>query len=151
MIKVKLADGAKVPAYATPGSACFDIYATDVKLLYDNVFEYSTSLFFEIPEGHALMIYSRSSAGFKHQTRLSNCVGVIDSDYRGELKVQLFEDVVLYDGEAISFPHADLSKAVAQGMIIPVNQVQFEVVDTLSETQRNTGGFGSTDNQHEKK
>lgn len=145
-VKLKLSEGAKVPTYGTPGAACFDIYATSVKLVWDNVYEYSTGLFFEIPEGHALMIYSRSGQGFKYQTRLSNAVGVLDSDYRGELKIQLFEDwVENFDEDIAGFEYDDLSKAIAQGMIIPVDKVQFDIVDKLSETVRADGGFGSTD------
>jgi dUTP pyrophosphatase len=146
-VKLKLSEGAKVPTYGTPGAACFDIYATSVKRVWDNVYEYSTGLFFEIPEGYALMIYSRSGQGFKYQTRLSNAVGVLDSDYRGELKIQLFEDTVVCTENEFPerFPALDFTKAIAQGMIIPVDKVQFDIVDKLSETVRADGGFGSTD------
>lgn len=137
-VNLKLGEGARVPTYGTKGAACFDIYATSVKLKDEKVFEYSTGLYFEIPEGYVLMIYSRSGHGFKHQTRLSNCVGVIDSDYRGELKIQLYEDGSFYDWD-------DLSKAIAQGMIIPVEQSEFNTTNSLSETERGSGGFGSTD------
>ena len=136
-VKLKLGEGAKIPTYGTKGSACFDIYATDVNVKADNLYEYSTGLYFEIPDGYVLMVYSRSGHGFKHQTRLSNCVGVIDSDYRGELKVQLVED-------GRNFDWGDLSKAIAQGMVIPIDQVEFDITDSLSETERGSGGFGST-------
>lgn len=143
-VKLKLGEGARIPTYGTKGAACFDIYATGVIQKAGNVFEYSTGLYFEIPEGHVLMVYSRSSQGFKYQTRLSNCVGVIDSDYRGELKVQTISDVLYGEDVGLGFDPFDLSKAIAQGMIIPVEQVQFEVIDSLSETERGSGGFGST-------
>lgn len=144
--KLKLGEGAKVPTYATKGSACFDIYAVSYKRIADNVFEYSTGLFFEVPEGYVMNIYSRSGQGFKYQTRLSNCVGKIDSDYRGELKVQLISDIILL-GEAeecLKFDPLDLNNAIAQGEIVLAPQVEWEVVDALSETDRDTGGFGST-------
>ena len=144
-VKLKLGKGAKVPSYGTPGSACFDIYAIDVRQVAENVFEYSTGLYFEIPDGYVLMVYSRSSQGFKYQTRLSNCVGVIDSDYRGELKVQTVSDVLYGEDTGVRFDPFDLSKAIAQGMVIPVEQVTLTLVDELSETKRGTGGFGSTD------
>lgn len=137
-VNLKLRNGAKVPTYATDGSGCFDIYATSVKRVSDDVFEYSTGLFFEIPKGQTLFIFSRSGQGFNYRTRLSNCVGVIDSDYRGELKVQLIQDQVK------GFPWDDLTKAIAQGMIIDTPQVKFNPVDELSETERGSGGFGST-------
>lgn len=137
-VKIKLDEGARVPTYGSKGAACFDIYATEVTRKGAGVWLYSTGLYFEIPEGYALMVYSRSGQGFKNQTRLSNCVGVIDSDYRGELKIQLIED-------GANFEWSDLSKAIAQGMIIPVEQSEFDETDSLSETERGSDGFGSTD------
>lgn len=143
-VNLKLDKGAKVPTYGTKGAACFDIYATEVVMKADNVYEYSTGLYFEIPEGHVLMVYSRSGQGFKYQTRLSNCVGVIDSDYRGELKVQTISDILYGEDDGSRYDPFDLSKAIAQGMVIPVEQVQFELTNSLSETERGSGGFGST-------
>lgn len=142
-IKLKHKD-VKLPQYATDGSGCFDIFpdlpdhhayaiTTDC-----NTTVIDTGLFFEIPRGKALMIYSRSGQGFNSNTRLANCVGILDSDYRGELKVKLTLD---RSGYFIIEPH----KAIAQGMIIDSEQVQFNVVQELSETGRGTGGFGSTD------
>ena len=142
----KLHPGVKTPAYATKGSACFDIYPEKVESaeMTDNDGCYesaiiSTGLFFEIPEGKVLLVYSRSSQGFNHNIRLANCVGVIDSDFRGELKIKLTADYHTHNYAVES------NKAVAQGMIVDVEQVSFEEVDELSETVRNTRGFGSTD------
>lgn len=145
-VNLKLGDGARVPTYATDGSGCFDIYATSVKEVHDNVFEYSTGLFFEIPKDKTLLIFSRSGQGFKYQTRLSNCVGVIDSDYRGELKVQLISDVIwVEECERVNkFDPGDLTKAIVQGMVIDTPKVQFVISEELSQTERGTGGFGST-------
>ena len=145
-VKLKLGEGARVPTYGTPGSACFDIYAVEVKEVFSNVHEYNTGLYFEIPEDFALLVYSRSGQGFKYQTRLSNCVGIIDSDYRGELKVQLLSDVLLLDREEdyARFDPNDLTKAIAQGMIVPVEKISFELEEDLSETTRGSAGFGST-------
>lgn len=142
-IKIKKCrEGAVIPQYATAGAACFDLCA----VLDKDVFVYDThpaiiptGLQFEIPEGYALMIYSRSGHGFKNDVRLSNCVGVIDSDYRGELMVKLTQDSDSWSGFRVS--NGD---RIAQAMIIPVNQVSFEQVDTLSDTMRGDGGFGST-------
>ena len=144
-VKIKLKHpGVKVPAYGTEGAACFDIFPD---FLPDQVQSLSyiggtitvgTGLFFEIPEGKALMVYSRSGQGFNYNTRLANCVGVIDSDYRGELKVKL-----TMDGNNYLFIKPET--AIAQGMIIDAPQVTFSVVEELSETERGTGGFGSTD------
>lgn len=88
-----------------------------------------------------MMVYSRSGHGFKHNTRLSNCVGVIDSDYRGELLVKLtMDDECLNTDVELEVIPGD---RIAQAMLIPIERVSFELVDELSETKR-TGGFGST-------
>lgn len=139
-VKVKrLYESAKLPTYATDGSGCFDIYTmlngdTD----YNAPHTYSTGLAFEIPEDHVMLIFSRSGHGFKNDVRLSNCVGVIDSDYRGELKVKLSCDK---QGWGLEVNAGD---RIAQGMVIPYKKVQFEEVDSLSETTRGEGGFGSS-------
>ena len=142
-VKVKkLHPDAVIPFYATKGSACFDLVATSVeysvKYQRDITITCGTGLSFEIPEGYAMMIYSRSGHGFKYDTRLSNCVGVIDSDYRGEVKVKLTVDS---NGPAIEFEKGD---KVAQAMVIAVPHTVFEETDCLSTTERGTQGFGST-------
>ena len=132
---------AVLPTYATPGAACFDIYPTDFE--YDekiNAVIFETDLVFEIPEGYALMIYSRSGQGFKNDTRLSNCVGVIDSDYTGAVKVKLVCDRLT--GE---YPDFDMKKAIAQAMLVQAPQAVLTEVDTVKETARGANGFGSTD------
>lgn len=137
----------KLPTYATDGSACFDIYPDMKEGEYlwlteeGDTATLTTGLFFEIPEGKALMIYSRSGQGFNHNTRLSNSVGVLDSDYRGELKVKLRMD---RNDRALRI---SADTAIAQGMIIDVPKVDFITVQELSETERGTGGFGSTDKE----
>jgi dUTP pyrophosphatase len=139
-VKVKrLYESAKLPTYATDGSVCFDIYTmlngdTD----YNAPHTYSTGLAFEIPEGHVMLIFSRSGHGFKNDVRLSNCVGVIDSDYRGELKVKLSCDK---QGWGLEVNAGD---RIAQGMVIPYKKVMFEEVGSLSETVRGDKGFGSS-------
>lgn len=156
-IKIKkLHPEAIIPEYQTSGAACFDIHAL-VDEKDDRVFPwdgperltpgvgsgnepsqiYRTGLSFEIPEGYAMMVYSRSGHGFKHDVRLANCVGVIDSDYRGELKVKITADA----DHGMMVANGD---RIAQAMIIPVQQVSFKVVDDLSSTERGSGGFGST-------
>lgn len=142
----KLHPAATIPTYGTTGAACFDLYALDVngyEHLGRHVDEYEpalcrTGLAFEVPASHVMMVYSRSGHGFKSDTRLANCVGVIDSDYRGELMVKL-----TYDG-AEDGPFIEPGDRIAQAMIIPVEQVQFELADELSNTARGAGGLGST-------
>lgn len=142
----KLHPDAIVPTYATAGAACFDLHANgDASLVGESglpieFFDgctFRTGLAVEVPEGHVMLIYSRSGHGFKNDTRLANCVGVIDSDYRGELMVRLMnegtEPFIVRKGDRI-----------AQAMVMPVQQVSFEVVEELGETERGAGGFGST-------
>ncbi len=138
LVKIKkLNPDAKVPTYATDGSAAFDLYSTNYGLVPRNSsYSFNTGLAFEIPEGHVMLVFSRSGDGFKHGVRLSNCVGVIDSDYRGEVKVKLRADdelKVVVKGERI-----------AQAMIIPIEKVSFAEVEEIGSTERGEGGFGST-------
>ena len=141
----KLHQSAKLPTYATKGAACFDLYAATVDGKFAVPSEVhngypvtcGTGLAFEIPAGHVMLIFSRSGHGFKNDTRLANCVGVIDSDYRGEIGVGL---VNLGDAPYTVQP----GDRIAQLMVVPVVQPTLTVVDTLDETERGAGGFGST-------
>lgn len=139
MLKVKkLHPETVIPSYATEGAACFDISSTDIANIYPkHSAVVGTGLAFEIPQEHVLLIFSRSGHGFKNDVRLANCVGVIDSDYRGELKVKLTND-----GE-YGF-YVSPGDRIAQGMLLPVKQVTFEEVEELSDTSRGDKGFGST-------
>lgn len=147
IVKIKkVHPDAIAPQYATPGAACFDLHAVGLPDIGDTPLRFEpvlvrTGLAFEVPEGHVMRIYSRSGHGFKNHTRLANCVGVIDSDYRGEVMVMLTRDAG--PGQAVIVRNGD---RIAQGIIEPVQQVQFAMVDELSETERGTGGFGSTGN-----
>lgn len=151
-LKLKLKhNGVQLPTYATSGAGCFDIRADtyDKRETSDNE-EWSTTigvnesiifgtgLFFEVPKGKVLLVFSRSGHGFNKSIRLANCVGVIDSDYRGELKVKLTKDSI--------FSLFVISKGdrIAQAMLVDSNQVQFEIVEELSDTERGVGGLGST-------
>ncbi len=138
LIKIKrLHPSAVIPSYATDGSGCFDITALEMVQQEGNTAVYTTGLSFELPPGKVLMIYSRSGHGFNRGIRLANCVGVIDSDYRGEVAVKLTRD-----NDGIWFPAA--GDRIAQGLIQDAQQVRFIEVEELSETARGTGGFGST-------
>lgn len=132
-----------LPEYATDGSACMDLRCVE----YGDVpargsFTFSTGLVVEVPEGHAMLIFSRSGHGFNQNMRLANCVGVIDSDYRGEVKVKITND----SATQFTFEPCD---RIAQAMIVPLPKVEvFEVFDLeeLTKTARGAGGFGSTGN-----
>lgn len=146
MLKVNLCrPGAKMPAYATQGSACFDLYVPDghtCVLRYDEPVVVPTGLKFDIPKGYVLLIYSRSGHGFKNDIRLSNCVGVIDSDYTDEVMVKLIQDV------EVPYPRTyfiNPGDRIAQAMLMPVQQVELVQIDEPPVQKGNrTGGFGST-------
>lgn len=145
----KLHSDALIPKYATDGAACFDLHAVvegDAILVNSYIYKghplvIRTGLSFEIPEGHAMLIFSRSGHGFKSNVRLSNCTGIIDSDYRGEVQVKLIQDI------ATDMLYINNRDRIAQAMIIPIDRVEFEEVTELSITERGTGGFGSTGKQ----
>lgn len=145
---LKLHPEARVPQYATEGAACFDLHAViDLATCKDSEPRYTepvtirTGLAFEVPEGHVMLIFSRSGHGFRNDTRLANCVGVIDSDYRGEVRVKLTRDPRDEFVPALRFQHGD---RIAQALVLPIPHVEFELVDELGDTERGTGGFGST-------
>ncbi len=140
-VKVKkLNKSAKLPVYGTPGAACFDIYCLDAGTVIIPIGEsvsLQTGLSFEIPENHVMMVFSRSGHGFKNGIRLSNCTGIIDSDYRGELSIKLMND-----GKETFIIQG--SERIAQGMIVPFDRVDFETTEELTKTTRGKGGLGST-------
>ena len=138
LINVKtLHPDAILPTYGTAGAACFDLYTLDSFAHTESSAIYATGLSFEVPKDHVMLIFSRSGHGFKDDIRLSNCVGVIDSDYRGEVKVKLAAD-------GIRPPRFVKGERIAQAMILPIQQVSFALVDELSDTERGGNGFGST-------
>lgn len=152
-VKVKkMYDDVVLPEYATPGSACFDIRAywgqdsdwKHEKVAFEVSTVFPTGLQFEIPENHVMLIFSRSGHGFKDDVRLANCVGVIDSDYRGELKVKLTKDTNANSPKKPRIHFVNKGDKIAQGMVIPYEQVQFVEVEELSGTIRGEAGFGST-------
>ncbi len=89
-----------------------------------------------------MLIFSRSGHGFNHNARLANCVGVIDSDYRGEVLVKLSMDDEFCDPETELYIRP--GDRIAQAMLVQVPRCEFEVVEQLTITERGAGGFGST-------
>jgi dUTP pyrophosphatase len=138
LLKIKrLSDSAIMPTYATDGSACFDLYADHAAVVAIGTSpKIKTSLAFEVPENHVMLIFSRSGDGFSKCVRLANCVGVIDSDYRGEVMVKLVSDEGVKD---VSY-----GDRIAQAMLIPLPHVDFFEVKELSSSERGECGFGST-------
>lgn len=131
----KLTPAAKAPAQGTPGSAGFDLTASAMEQLDMFHTKYSTGIAVEIPAGHVGLIFPRSSC-YKNGMLLSNCVGVIDSDYRGEICAVFlgtYDDVRYQVGDRI-----------AQMIVLPIPAVEYCEADELSTTARGTGGYGST-------
>ena len=134
---------AQLPTYGTEGAACFDLAAVGLGMHTTTVMPgqartFRTGLAFVIPEGWAMLIFSRSGHGFKQDVRLANCVGVIDSDYRGEVHVRLTAD---RHGQGIGVREGD---RIAQAMLVRAGRWYFAEVDELPQTARGAGGFGST-------
>ena len=150
----RLVPTACLPYYATEGSACVDFFSSpdwpddDVEYALRNPDSQvqrkliiPTGIAVQLPPGYVMLVFSRSGHGFKHDVRLANCVGVIDSDYRGEIKVALTKDTREPWPESIF----SRGKAIAQGLVIPAPQFPWCEVDELDPTARGEGGFGSTD------
>ena len=137
----KLSEHATIPRYAKPGDAGLDL--TAVRYLFNQKFsyiEYFTGIAVEIPAGYVGLCFPRSSVSDTHLS-LANCVGVIDSGYRGEIKFRY------------KFPpktHIALMKRYEEGdkigqlVILPYPTIELVEVNELTETDRGTGGYGST-------
>ena len=131
----------QLPAYATAGSAGLDLRACidkEITLAPGQTELIPTGLAIHIDNpGYAAMILPRSGLGHKHGIVLGNLVGLIDSDYQGELMVSTWnrggEEFVLKPMERL-----------AQLVVVPVHQVQFRLVDDFDQSDRGAGGFGST-------
>ncbi len=140
-VKIKKLDPrAKLPQYGSVSAAGADLYALldeSVTLAPGETALLPTGLSAEIPEGYVGLIFARSSLGIKRGLAPANKVGVIDSDYRGEIKVGLYN----HSGEPQT---VEPFERVAQFMIVPFLRAEFTESEALSVTERNDGGFGST-------
>lgn len=136
-VKIKRLDkSAVIPKYAKDGDAGLDLTATAYKVNEKGQYVYTSDLALEIPDGYVGLLFPRSSI-CKKDLEMTNSVGVIDSNYRGPIK-SVFnptcEDPDIYE----------LGERFAQLIIIPYPKIEFEEVEELSETNRGTGGYGST-------
>lgn len=137
----KLGKEIPFPSYATAGSAGMDLRACvdePVTVAPGQRVAIPTGFAIALPDpGWVALIYARSGLAVKHGLAPANCVGVVDSDYRGEIVVGLLNS----SGEAYTI---EPGERVAQLVIMPVTQARITVTDTLDETERGEGGFGST-------
>ena len=135
---VKLRENAHIPTQGSEKAAGFDLYASDgTYIMPGQTRLIPTGLAIQPPEGFCVKIYARSGLASKKGITLPNCVGVIDSDYRGEVKVAL----VNLSDEPFEIKNGD---RIAQMVISPVIQAILVEKEELSETKRAGGGFGST-------
>ena len=133
----KINSDAVIPTYAKVGDAGMDLVATSIKENTTFQITYGLGIALEIPEGFVGLVFPRSSIRNTELT-LSNSVGVIDSGYRGELQATFNKSNGL---DSISYNVGD---RVCQIMIIPHPTIELEEVETLNNTERGEGGFGST-------
>lgn len=140
-IKVKkLKPGATVPTMGSKFAAGADLYSAedaDVVIEPSETKFIGTGIAMEIPEGYVGLVYARSGLACKRGLAPANKVGVVDSDYRGEIKVALHN----HGKEAQT---VEKGERIAQMVIAPYLSVNYEEADALSETERGEGGFGST-------
>ena len=136
----KVHPNATIPTYGSAEAAGADLYACleeAVVIQPGEVFWVPTGIALEVPKGCAGLIYARSSLGTKRGLAPANKVGVVDSDYRGEVKVVLFN-------HSKQPQTLEPNERVAQLIITPVLAPAYEEVEELSDTSRGVGGFGST-------
>ena len=140
-IKIKfLNENAKMPTYGSCEAAGADLYACiseSVTIQPGESAWIPTGIAMELPVGYVGLIFARSSMGVKRGLAPANKVGVIDSDYRGEIRV------VLYNHSKAP-QTVESNERIAQIAVMPVITPGFEVVEELNDTQRAAGGFGST-------
>lgn len=136
----KLNDNAVMPSKAHAADAGFDLYCTSKEIDWTKrQIVCHTGLAFEIPEGYVGLIFPRSSVSNK-PLMMANSVGVVDSCYRGEVTAKFN----ITDTRQSAFSHYQEGDRIAQMIIIPYPAIEFEEADSLSESDRGTGGYGST-------
>ena len=143
MIRIRLTrlshgEGLPLPSYATHGSAGMDVVAAeDLDLMPGQRHAVATGFKVAIPEGYEIQVRPRSGLALKHGITVPNTPGTIDSDYRGELKIILIN----HGAESFAIERGD---RIAQLVLAPVLRADWHEVSQLSDTERGSGGFGST-------
>ncbi len=136
----KLREGAKLPTRGSAQAAGYDLYACldgDLTIAPHQTERVPTGLAVAVPDGYFAAVFARSGLAAKEGLRPANCVGVCDSDYRGEYLVMLHNDT----DQPRTVQNGD---RIAQMVVLPYLEVTFREVDALDETDRGAGGFGST-------
>lgn len=129
----KLYPNSVEPKQMTTGAAGFDLTATSVEKCTNGVWEYGTGIAIEIPKGYCGLVFPRSSI-VNTGAVLSNSVGVIDSDYRGEIFLKFYSKKKPYE----------VGERIGQLIVVACPEIKLERVNELSKTRRGEGGYGST-------
>lgn len=143
LVKIKIKHTGKypLPAYQTDGSAAMDLHSEtgkDVHIVQGMSELIPTGIYLSLPKDYVARIYARSSMAAERGLAPSNCVGIVDSDYRGQVFVSLYNS-----GQVTQYIKS--GERIAQLMIEKVTRVSWDLVEELDETDRGIGGFGSTD------
>lgn len=136
----RLNEHAKVPTYGSLDAGCCDLYAAidrPIAIAPHTTEKIGTGLAFELPRGTFAAIFARSGIATKRGLRPANCVGICDSDYRGEYIVALHNDTDFVQ-------YVQPQERIAQMTLLPYIYMNFYEVEELSDTKRGDGGFGST-------
>ena len=136
----KLNDLAKLPTRGSSDAAGYDLYAAtnyNIEIQPHTTVKIGTGLSFELPQGTFAAIFPRSGIATKRGLRPANCVGVVDSDYRGEVIVALHNDTDKVQS-------IEPQERIAQMILLPFVEMSFNEVNELSDTVRGKGGFGSS-------
>ena len=141
ILNAKIGKDIPMPSYSTPGSAGMDLRACleeslDLAPTETSLIPTGVAIFVEDP-GYAALILPRSGLGHKHGIVLGNLVGLIDSDYQGELMISAWN-------RGSSNFTIEPGDRIAQLIVVPVQQVEFSIVSEFLSTERGTGGFGSS-------
>lgn len=138
-VKFKYIGNNTPPKQQTEGAAGLDLFNNEdaIVIPVGKSKVISTGFYVEIPKGYVGIVAARSSLGFKYDCTLSNSIGVIDEDYRGEVKVKIINHSK--ENKVI-----DKYERVAQLLLIPYLRPEYIMVDELTETERGANGFGST-------
>ena len=141
ILNAKIGKDIPMPSYSTPGSAGMDLRACleesiDLAPAETSLIPTGVAIFVEDP-GYAALILPRSGLGHKHGIVLGNLVGLIDSDYQGELMISAWN-------RGSSNFTIEPGDRIAQLIVVPVQQVEFSIVSEFLSTERGTGGFGSS-------
>lgn len=138
MLKIQATPGARIPTRGSARAAGIDLSAMGEGVIHPGCrWRINSGISVEIGDGFVGMVCSRSGLADKHGIAVLNAPGIIDADFRGEISVILHNSGT----EPWFYSHGD---RIAQLLIMPVSMTEFEVLDSLSETERGAGGFGSS-------